>query len=74
MSESTIPPEFQQMSVAERILLVERIWDSIAADQHPLQPTQAEKEELDRRLDAHCDSTAEDTTWPEVKNRLTTER
>ena len=39
--------------VNERIQLVEDIWDSIAVDQLTLLLTQAQKNELDKRLDAY---------------------
>ena len=40
-------------SIAERILLVEEIWDSIAADGAALEVPQSHKDELDRRLTSH---------------------
>ena len=36
MSTSLQLPDLMQLSVAERILVVEQIWDSIAAEQSPL--------------------------------------
>jgi putative addiction module component (TIGR02574 family) len=44
--------KLQQLPIDERIKLVEAIWDSIAADQHPLSLTADQKAELDQRLDA----------------------
>ncbi|HEX6861543.1 MAG TPA: addiction module protein, partial [Thermoanaerobaculia bacterium] len=41
------------LSVAERLQLVEDLWDSIAAEPEALQLTQAQKEELDRRMAEH---------------------
>ena len=41
-----------KLPIKDRIRLVEDIWDSIAADQLALDLTQAQKAELDRRLDA----------------------
>ena len=45
--------EIMKLSVAERIMLVEEIWDSIATGQEPLELTEAQRRELDRRLDAY---------------------
>jgi putative addiction module component (TIGR02574 family) len=45
---------FQDLSVDERIKLVEDLWDSIAADQKALPLTSEQKAELDRRLDAYA--------------------
>jgi putative addiction module component (TIGR02574 family) len=41
-----------KLPIEDRIRLVEDIWDSIAADQLALDLTQAQKAELDKRLDA----------------------
>lgn len=43
-------PEILELSVAERIRLVEDIWDSIAAEPDELPLTDSERQELDRRL------------------------
>jgi putative addiction module component (TIGR02574 family) len=46
--------KLQLLPVAERIKLVEDLWDSIAADQSALPITADQKAELDRRLDAYA--------------------
>jgi putative addiction module component (TIGR02574 family) len=46
--------KLQLLPVAERIKLVEDLWDSIAADQGGLPLTADQKVELDRRLDAYA--------------------
>lgn len=43
----------RELSVDERIRLVEDLWDSIAADQNALPLTPEQEDELDRRLDAY---------------------
>jgi putative addiction module component (TIGR02574 family) len=43
----------RKLPVAERIRLVEDLWDSIAADQSSLPLTTDQRAELDRRLDAY---------------------
>jgi putative addiction module component (TIGR02574 family) len=70
MSIASDPFDFQQLSVAERILLVERIWDSIAAEEPLLPLTSAQKEELDRRLEAYRQSPDRGSSWEEVRTRL----
>jgi putative addiction module component (TIGR02574 family) len=59
-----------QLSVTERILLMEEIWDSIAEspDQVPL--TDAQKTELDTRLAEYQADPSVGATWEEVKARL----
>lgn len=58
------------LSVAERILLVEAIWDSIVSEQDALEITQEQKEELDRRLAAFEADSDAGSTWEKVKARL----
>lgn len=43
----------RELPIADRIRLVEDIWDSIAAEQELLALTDEQKEELNRRLDAY---------------------
>lgn len=43
----------RELPITERIQLVEDLWDSIAADQDALSLSDAQREELDRRLDAY---------------------
>jgi putative addiction module component (TIGR02574 family) len=43
----------KQLSVDERIRLVEDLWDSIAVDQSAIPLSSEQKSELDRRLDAY---------------------
>ena len=59
-----------ELSVAERIQLVEDIWDSIskASEPAPLTPTQ--RQELDRRLESHRKNPSSGSTWTEVKRRV----
>lgn len=72
MQQSLTPSEIKKLSVAERILIVEEIWDSIAAEQEAVQVTEAQKAEIDRRL-ASCDASPnEGKSWEEIKRRLET--
>lgn len=43
----------RDLPVAERIKLVEDLWDSIAADQNALPLTPAQRDALDKRLDSY---------------------
>ena len=62
--------EILKLSVAERIQLVEDIWDSIAAEPGALPLSPAQAAELDRRLsEAEADPGA-GRSWAEVKARL----
>ncbi|NEO87221.1 MAG: addiction module protein [Spirulina sp. SIO3F2] len=43
--------EIKSLSIEDRILLVQEIWDSIAAEQAYPDLTPTQKQELDRRID-----------------------
>ncbi len=51
--EHQMKTELHNLSIDERLRLVEDIWDSIAADQGALPLTDEQKAELDKRLDIY---------------------
>jgi putative addiction module component (TIGR02574 family) len=59
-----------RLSTAERIILVEELWDSIATATETFSLSDAHKEDLQRRLDARRDNPKAGTPWAEVKARL----
>lgn len=67
MSDSLKSLGIERLSVAERLLLVEALWDSIAAD---TQLTDAQRVELDRRLADHEASPDEVVSWEEVQSSI----
>ena len=48
-------PEIGTLSTAEKILLVEDLWDSIAADAEPLPVPQSHLDELEMRIPPETD-------------------
>ncbi len=64
----------RDLPVAQRLHLVEELWDSIASDQKALPLTDEQREELDRRLDAYeLDGDAgrpADVVLAEIRRRL----
>jgi putative addiction module component (TIGR02574 family) len=62
--------EIKALSIPQRILVVEEIWDSIAAEQDHVPLTSAQREELDRRLLASESDPTEGSSWEEVKSRI----
>ncbi|WP_101675534.1 addiction module protein [Alloalcanivorax mobilis] len=62
--------EIQSLTVSERILLAEALWDSIVAEQADIALTDAQKEELDRRLAAFEIDQDEGSSWSSVKARI----
>jgi putative addiction module component (TIGR02574 family) len=59
-----------ELSVSERIQLVEDLWDSIAAVPEGVPLTESQKEELDRRLDAYHKNPDAGSPWELVKERI----
>ena len=59
-----------RLSLAERILLVEELWDSIAASPEGFVLSEAHEQDLQRRLDAYRDDPKAGTPWEEVRERL----
>ena len=54
----------------ERLSLLERLWDSLAATPEAIPLTEAQREELDRRLDDLEADGAVGIPWDEVLSRI----
>jgi putative addiction module component (TIGR02574 family) len=59
-----------ELSVSERIKLVEDIWDSIAEVPQSVSLTTAQREELDRRLEDYKAHPDDGSPWETVKSRI----
>jgi len=60
--------EIKKLSVSERILLVEEIWDGIVdADGDALILSEMQRAELDRRIDAYREQPEAGRTWQEIQ-------
>ena len=70
MASSSLPPEIRDLSIPERVHLVEQIWDSIVEDEQAFRLTDAQTAELDRRIAAHEASPNRGKPWDDVKKRL----
>lgn len=70
MSDSSRPIDYSHLSNAERILLAEELWDSVAAhpDNIPVPPEHLA--ELQRRLAIADRGEMTYSSWPDVKRRL----
>jgi len=58
-----------QLTPTERILLAEELWDSLVAAPENVPVTDAQREDLQRRLDAYRDDPKAGSTWEDVKTR-----
>lgn len=59
------------LSIPERIQLVEDIWDTIAAEADSVELTEEEKKIVDERLAAYHRNPEIGSPWEEVLKRLT---
>lgn len=59
--------ELKKLSIAERILIVEELWDSIAAENEKIQLSDEQRDELDKRIADYDLSPEEGYSWAEVK-------
>ncbi len=64
---SNIANEIKKLSVAERILLVEEIWDSIARENEAFELSNSQKKELERRSQSFSSNPALGRSWEEIK-------
>ena len=61
--------ELRKLPLAERLELVEDLWNSIAVDSEQLQLTQAQMDELDRRFADYEANPDAGVAWEEVRAR-----
>lgn len=62
--------EILALSVSERMKLIEALWDSIVHVPESLPVGEAERAELDRRLEAYQRDPDAGSPWPDVLKRL----
>ena len=63
--------EVLRLPVAERLRLVEAIWESITTEPAGMPLTDAQRAELDRRLAEHEANPDDVVSWEEVKASIT---
>lgn len=67
---SNLTEEAKKLPVDERIALVEEIWDSIAEDNGCLELTDAQKQELDRRIQSFQQNPQAGRSWEDIKSEF----
>ncbi len=65
--QTDLTEQAKKLSISDRILLVEEIWDTIAEENQAFQLTDAQKRELDRRLEVAKSNPRQGRTWDEIK-------
>ena len=63
-------PEIQRLSIPEKILLVEDLWDSIASDESRVPVPQSHIDELDRRLTKYRSHPGDLLSLEELQKRI----
>ena len=56
-----------QLSVADRLRLIQEIWDSIATEVERMPLTESQRQEIDRRLAAHQANPQAAIPWEQVE-------
>ena len=69
MSANVKAPGIDRMSVPERIALIEEIWDSIESGPEAPPLTEAQREDLQRRVTAYEADPKAGSSWEDVKAR-----
>lgn len=69
-----MPPELietaKSLPLAERVELAEALWESIVADGYETVSTDAQKDEIQRRLAAHQSDPAAVVPWEKLKAEI----
>ena len=67
---STLLDEIKQLDIAERIQLVEDLWDSVATRSANFPITEAQKSELDRRLAKRASEKPQGVSLDQIVQKL----
>jgi putative addiction module component (TIGR02574 family) len=70
MSKDPKHLDYTHLSIPERILLAQELWDSVYDRATEIPLTEAEQQEIERRWAAYEKGTMTTSAWPEVKQRL----
>ncbi len=71
MSECNRLDAILELPIAERLRLVEKIWDSIVESSELLPVPESHRQELDRRLKLHRENPNAAISWETLRSRLT---
>jgi putative addiction module component (TIGR02574 family) len=70
MERPSVLSAFKKFSTSEKILILEELWDSIAADQESFELSEKQREELDRRVSDYYSSPDDGYSWEDVTTRI----
>ncbi len=67
---SQLTEEAKKLTVEERIRLVDEIWNSIAEANECFELTEAQRHELDRRVEGFSVNPSRGRSWDEIKTEF----
>lgn len=67
---SSLPAAVRELPFAEKLQLVESLWDDLARSPERIPLSDSLKSELDRRYQEYLAKPGEGSTWDEVKRRV----
>jgi putative addiction module component (TIGR02574 family) len=70
MDLQTVLTAVEAWPAEDRLRLIEEVWDSLADAPEAARLTEAQEQDLQRRLDAYRDTPKAGSSWEEVKARL----
>lgn len=59
-----------ELSVTQRILIAQEIWDSVTSNPESIPLTEKQKKELDKRLATYLKNPDQGKPWSEVKDNI----
>ncbi len=63
-------PEYEKLTIAEKILHLQDLWDQIAASSDDIEITAEQRAELDQRTAAYDADPERGSTWEEARERI----
>ena len=64
--------KINNLSTAEKLELIDELWESVIQDQHQISVTDEQRAELDRRLAAYEIDRDRGESWELVRKRIST--
>ena len=71
MNKHLTPDELRELSVDERLRLIQELWDSLDAEGDDLPMPDWHRVEVDKRLDALDSGASVGSSWDDVHRRIT---
>ncbi|MBI5475247.1 MAG: addiction module protein [Ignavibacteriales bacterium] len=68
--DTNLRSQIKNLSVSERILLAEEIWDSVAEENKSFVLSSSQKEELERRLELFNQNPNAGRNWEEIRSEF----